>query len=165
MKKFTYIIQNKGTLRSKSIYEKLNIAFELNCQVNERLCKYALVRYWLLIYGDPVDADELDILRRYVETANLLGELKDYKRILQLFKEVPELKMLIKIFDNMENNRPTATAQSRCSDCVFYSGDSGNKPHHLMCAVNIPKPTPAAFKRAKGSLPDAWHDCLDFEVE
>jgi hypothetical protein len=163
VKKLTYTIQDKGTFRSKSIYDKLNIASELNCQVNEQLCKYALVRYWLLMHGDPLDADELDILRRYVEVANLLGELKDHKRFLQLVKEVPELKMLVKIFDDMENNKPTATAQSRCSDCVFYSGDSGNKTHHVMCAVNIPKPTAVALKKAKGSLPDAWHDCKDFE--
>jgi hypothetical protein len=62
-----------------------------------------------------------------------------------------------------ENNEPTATAQSRCGDCKFYSGDSGNKPHHLMCAVNIPRPTPAEFRKASGSLPHAWHDCKDFE--
>ena len=60
--------------------------------------------------------------------------------------------------ENME------TAQSSCHLCSLWSGQRGNQPGDVMCAVNpMVKPSREALRKARGSLPDAWHHCQDFE--
>lgn len=54
--------------------------------------------------------------------------------------------------------------RSRCCDCYYHTGDSGDKPHHVICAVN-PKVQPSReeLRKARGRKAEAWHDCKDFK--
>jgi hypothetical protein len=141
------------------IYEKLKI--DLHSVPAGLIGEYLQVRYWLNLTSKPSFAN----LCRYKMAAQHLSNAGDFARLQQLCAEVPELKNLVFVSELVENNQPTETDQVRCRDCIFYSGDSGNKPHHIMCAVAVPQPALAAVRKARGSLPDAWHNCKHFETD
>lgn len=141
------------------IYEKLKI--DLHSVPAGLIKEYLQVRYWLNLASKPSFANRF----RYKMAAQHLSNAGDFARLQQLCAEVPELKNLVFIPESVENNEPTATDQVCCRDCTFYSGDSGDKPHHIMCAVAVPQPTLAAVRKAKGSLPNAGHNCKHFEVK
>jgi hypothetical protein len=136
------------------IYEKLKI--DLHSVSAGLIKEYLQVKYWLNLASKPSSAN----LCRYRIAAQHLSNAGDFARLQQLCAEVPELKNLVP--EPVENNQPTETAQVRCCDCTFYSGDSGNKPHHIMCAVAVPQPTLEAVRKARGNLPNAWHNCKHF---
>jgi hypothetical protein len=141
------------------IYQNLKI--DLHNVPAGLIKEYLQVRYWLNMASKPSFAN----LCRYKMAAQHLSNAGDFARLQQLCVEVPELKNLVFISEPVENNEPTETAQARCRDCIFYSGDSGNKLHHIMCAVAVPQPTLAAVRKARGSLPNAWHNCKHFKTD
>lgn len=142
-----------------SIYEKLKI--DLHSVPAEFIKEYLQVRYWLNLAQASKNSSGFGTLSRYKMAAQHLSNAKDFACLQQLCAEVPELKNFV--MPKPVENEPTATANVRCCDCINYSGLSGNKTWHVMCAVNIPQPTEAALRKARGSLPDAWHNCKHFE--
>lgn len=88
-------------------------------------------------------------MKRFVDIAlNLIGIMPDR----------PTAKIEAEYRDKTQS-RPT------CYHCRHWSGLSGDKPYHLMCAVNVPRPTEYELHAVSCILAYAYHDCLDFEAE
>lgn len=139
------------------IYEKLKI--DLGRVPIELLREYLQVRYWLNLARKPSSANRF----RYKMAAQHLSNARDFARLQQLCAEVPELKDLV-MPQPAENDEPTEETQVRCCDCYYYTGDSGNKFFHVICAVN-PKVEPSRqeLRKARGKRTEAWHNCQDFK--
>jgi len=51
----------------------------------------------------------------------------------------------------------------RCCDCGFWTGNPGNMPNDLLCAVNITKPSTTELEWVDFRKGYARHYCKDFE--
>lgn len=60
----------------------------------------------------------------------------------------------------MENDK-----RAQCFRCKWWSGYPRERRGVLMCAVNIPQPSPAELKKNGDRIAFAWHNCQDFEIE
>jgi hypothetical protein len=58
----------------------------------------------------------------------------------------------------MENDK-----QAQCSLCKYWSGHARLRQGVMMCAVNIPDPSPAELKKNGDRIAFTWHNCWDFE--
>lgn len=52
-----------------------------------------------------------------------------------------------------------------CARCYYWSGNPGNRPTDLVCAVAVPRPSLAELERVNGRVAYAQHNCKDFERE
>jgi len=50
----------------------------------------------------------------------------------------------------------------RCCDCCYWKGNPGNMPTDFICAVNIPRPSPAEADRVDNRKAYAYQNCQDF---
>jgi hypothetical protein len=53
--------------------------------------------------------------------------------------------------------------RSRCFNCIYWTGQAGDEPTDLVCAVNIPRPLSTEIERTGGRIAYAYHRCLDFD--
>lgn len=51
-----------------------------------------------------------------------------------------------------------------CVACKYWSGNVGDKPTDLVCAVNTPDPTQEESERLRLQTAYTYHNCPDFEL-
>jgi hypothetical protein len=50
-----------------------------------------------------------------------------------------------------------------CSTCYYWTGNPGNMPTDLVCAVNIPNPSNIELEWVDGRKAYALHNCKDYK--
>jgi len=63
-----------------------------------------------------------------------------------------------------ESQKSEGHPRAICFACKYWSGQVGDKPTDLVCAVNTPKPTQEELEWMRFQIASTYHDCPDFEL-
>src|SRR6476659_4005733 len=62
-----------------------------------------------------------------------------------------------------ESQKSEGHPRAICFACKYWSGQVGDKPTDLVCAVNTPKPTQEELEWMRFQIASTYDDCPDFE--